>query len=115
VLEAPAAEVAGGVFNVAYENRTVADTALLVGRLTGSEAGVGGAGAGDARSYHVRSDRVAARLGFAPRTGVADAVREISGAVRRGAFADPLASPLYHNRRMEAETLSAVPAERGVR
>ena len=106
IVHSPAERVAGRRFNIAYENRTVLETAELVAGMTGAELARGEAASSDARSYHVSSQRIEEELGFRPERGVRDAIEELAKCLRNGSFQEPLTNPMYHNRQMEALKLS---------
>ena len=91
VLEAPAAEVAGEVFNVGHsdENYRKAD---LVEMITG-ELGRGEVNYvqrdEDPRDYKVSFEKVRDALGYQPRMRVPDGIRELIEALEAERFGDP--------------------------
>jgi nucleoside-diphosphate-sugar epimerase len=98
VLEAPAEGIRGETFNVGCENHSVAEIAGIV-RATVGDPGVKirVAPTPDRRSYHINSDKIAARLGFRPRATIEDAVRSICDAYRAGRIPNPLEDSRYYN------------------
>jgi nucleoside-diphosphate-sugar epimerase len=56
----------------------------------------------DPRSYHINSDKVRRVLGFSPRRGVEDAVRELCEAFKAGKLPNSMDDNRYFNvRRMK--------------
>jgi nucleoside-diphosphate-sugar epimerase len=99
VLEAPAEQVAGEVFNIGgddsnHTKRMIVEAALRAiegdGRVTWTEGGA------DARNYRVSFAKINERLGFAPAHTVADSVARLVDAVGVGMFADVEARGLYY-------------------
>ncbi|MCU9952097.1 MULTISPECIES: NAD-dependent epimerase/dehydratase family protein [Burkholderia] len=99
LLEIPAEAAAGRVFNAAYGNRTLADSAHAIAGHIGADVTVGMADDEnhDARSYRVSSRRVEATLGFRPRLSLVDAAQEVTAAIARGWLVDPQSNPAYRN------------------
>ena len=73
LLEAPAEQVAGQIFNAAYQNYSVADTATIVREVVkhempdGNDIEIVTTPSDDKRSYHINSDKIGKVLGFVPR------------------------------------------------
>ncbi len=109
LLEAPGAQIHRQIFNVGYQNRSLAELAELVRR----EAGRPGVQVTvrpthDLRSYHINADRIRERLGFVPQGSLEQAVRDLSAAYRAGRLQDPLTNPRYYNiRTMQAHVAAA--------
>src|SRR5262245_47489245 len=96
MLAAPHDAVQGQIFNIGFQNHTMADLAELVRTAVqdaeaeadaASEADLGRppirivtTPSDDRRSYHVNADKVRRVLGFAPRRTIADAVTDITRA-----------------------------------
>ncbi len=98
LLEAPREAVHGVPFNVGYQNLAVADIARRVQAvLDGAGIATETVPTDDLRSYHINSDRIRERLGFAPRHTVEDAIRGLAEAYRAGRLRDPMTNPLYYN------------------
>lgn len=102
LLSLPNERVASRVFNVGGSNHTVKELATLVrdGVLEGGFCDaieIATAPTDDPRSYHICSDLIRREVGFAPRRSVADAVRDLCDAFRRGAVPDPLTTDRYYN------------------
>lgn len=116
VLEAPEPDVRGEVFNVGhsdenYTKRMVVDAALErlgEGDVRFTEGGT------DARNYRVSFEKIASRLGFAPRYRVPMAIASLVDAVRAGAFLDLEARPgFYTNHEVSERALGSHSAESG--
>jgi nucleoside-diphosphate-sugar epimerase len=103
LLEAPVETIAGEVYNVAEENLTVADIALLVKRVVQQilpdreVIEIETTPTDDDRSYHVTAEKVYRDLGFKPSRSVEDAVRELVLTFQDGRLTDPLNNPKYYN------------------
>ena len=98
LLEADGATLHGQTFNVGYQNRSVSDIAELVRRQVGDPSvTIVAQSTNDLRSYHVNSDRIQQRLGFAPRWTITDAIQSLCDAYRAGLMTEPLANPRYYN------------------
>jgi nucleoside-diphosphate-sugar epimerase len=85
------------VFNAGYENFPVSELARQVKEIVGSDVEIITEPTDDPRSYHISSRRIALELGFAPRHTIAEAVRELRDAIRRGRLRDPMNNPAYFN------------------
>ncbi|MET0513575.1 MAG: NAD(P)-dependent oxidoreductase [Thermoleophilaceae bacterium] len=91
VLESPADQVAGEVFNVGHSDenyRKVDLVELIKGRLGRGEVKYVQRDE-DPRDYKVSFEKVRERLGFEPRMRVADGIDEIVGALEEERFGDP--------------------------
>lgn len=106
LLAADSSQVAGRVFNAAFENRTVRDTALMIRSLTGATISSAG-GAGDGRSYVVESRHLTDGFGFRPRRSVVQAASQLLAwfAARPGVDAY---APGYDNRLAEQAWFAAM-------
>jgi len=104
MLEYPDAKVAGEIFNVGYENHTVAQLAQFVKKVVEEEfpakapIQVTTTPSNDNRSYHVSSRKIFERLGWKPRRTIEDAVRGLCQAFKDGRFrGDTLSDERYVN------------------
>jgi nucleoside-diphosphate-sugar epimerase len=103
LLRLPSAAVAGEAFNAAYCNRTVAELAGMVKHAVEREMpergsiGITTTVSDDPRSYHVCSDKIRARLGYAPRRRIEDAVGDLIAAFRAGRLPDAMTDARYYN------------------
>ena len=105
LLSAPASKIAGETFNVGAGNVTIAELAQLVrevvGHITGRPVEIETRGSLDPRSYQVNSDKIERVLGFRPRRGIADAVRDLCSAFAAGKLPGSFERAEYYNvRRM---------------
>lgn len=105
-LEWPAEMVDGGIFNAGYENRRIIEIAEIVRAIAGEDIEIVTTPTNDNRSYHICSDKIKRRLGFAPRRTVEDAVRDLVAAFRAGKVPNALSDVRYYNiRTMQAVRL----------
>jgi nucleoside-diphosphate-sugar epimerase len=109
LLTAPDQKIANEIFNVGYQNMTIADIAQLVKRVVQEEFPEKGEIAitttpsNDNRSYHINSDKIKRVLGYAPRHTIEEAVRDLCRAFRSGRLPESMADDIYYNvRRMKA-------------
>jgi nucleoside-diphosphate-sugar epimerase len=83
MLKAPHEKVHGEVFNIGFQNHSIADIALMVKKVVEDlmpEKGkidIETTPSNDNRSYHVNSDKVRRVLGFVPNRTIEDAVRDL--------------------------------------
>lgn len=96
VLSANEKDVDQQIFNVGFENKTLAELAELVRTTAGSDITIQEEPANDPRSYHINSDRIKA-LGFSTSFSIADAIKSIGKAYKRGEIFCPLTNSSYHN------------------
>lgn len=98
LLEADAVLIDGEAFNVGTQNHTVKELAEMI-RATLGDTGVAidFEPSHDNRSYHINSDKIRERLGFAPRDPITVAIRDLADAYRAGKMHDPLTNPIYYN------------------
>jgi nucleoside-diphosphate-sugar epimerase len=103
MLEYPDELVAGKVFNVGYENDSVARLAGIVKGVVESEypdrppIQIKTTSTNDNRSYHVSSRKIAAELGYRPSRTIEDAVRDICRVFKSGKLDDSLTNEEYVN------------------
>ena len=103
LLKAPFAKISGEIFNAAYDNYSVAETARMVKSVV--EVAMPDKGtidivttdSTDIRSYHLCSDKVQHQLGFVPQRGIEHGVRELIEAFRDGKLPDPFEDIRYYN------------------
>ena len=103
LLESPSDLIRGQVFNAGDENLKVNEIAELVSDVVNDPIlEIVFEPTDDNRSYHINSDRIRDVLGFETSHTVADAVRGIVEAYRRGDIPNALDSSAYYNiRRMQ--------------
>ena len=109
LLELPDAAIAGQAFNAGYQNDTVMRIAEVVRAVVEAELPerapirIETTTSDDPRSYRINTDKIRARLGFAPQHTIEDAVRDLVAAFRAAEIPDPLGDPRYYNvRQMKA-------------
>jgi nucleoside-diphosphate-sugar epimerase len=106
LLEVPDTKIAGETFNAGYQNQSVMDIAKTVREVVQEEFPGRGeieivtTPTNDIRSYHINSDKIAARLGFRPKRGIRDAVRDLCEAFRAGLLPDSMTADRYVNVRV---------------
>jgi len=102
-IEIDPAKIQGEIFNCGYENQTIADLALVVRRVVGSEFPELGeieittTPSNDNRSYHINSDKIRRVTGFQPRHSVDDAVRGLCAAFKNGLLPRSIDDDRYFN------------------
>jgi len=74
-----------GIFNAGFENLSILEIAQTVGRHVNAEIVV--TPSNDPRSYRINSDRLLA-TGFRPKKTIEDAIKELVGLYRQGAWKD---------------------------
>src|SRR5262249_39872543 len=88
MLKAPHEKIHGEVFNIGFENHSIADIAVMVQKIVGEEFPEKGkidivtTPSDDNRSYHVNSDKVFRVLGYRPKRTIENAVRDLARAFR---------------------------------
>ena len=90
-------QVDGKIYNAGYENHTVSEIAQLVRGNVGPDVGVETTPTADNRSYHISSEKIRRELGFVPRHGVDEAVRDLLRAFAAGRIPDSMSDPRYYN------------------
>ncbi len=91
-----------GIFNAGFENITILQIAEMIARhVDGATIEV--KESNDPRSYRVNSDRLLA-TGFRPKKGVEDAIKELVGLYRQGAWTDD--PSFYRMKWMQQEVLN---------
>jgi len=108
MIEAPDAKIAGQIFNVGYQNLSIARIAEIVRDVVEAEfpdrkpIAIETTSTNDPRSYHINSDKIRRVLGYTPKRTVEDAVRDLCRAFKDGKLPDSLADDRYFNvRRMK--------------
>jgi nucleoside-diphosphate-sugar epimerase len=102
-LEWPADKLAGEIFNVGYENHSIAQLANFVKDVVEDEfpekapISITTSESNDNRSYHVNSDKIYRVFGWKPKRTIEDAIRDLCQAFKRGEFQDSLTSDNYSN------------------
>ena len=107
LLEEAAERIQGQIFNVGGINHTVTEIAQIVQDNTPGESVVQFEPTDDNRSYRISSERIAERLGFVPRKGVDDAVRDLVVAFEAGLLPKSMEDSRYFNIKRMNEILGA--------
>ena len=109
LLEAPKNRIASQIFNAGYQNMTITEIADVVRTVVGeefpekAEIEIVTTPTDDIRSYHINSEKIASVLGYRPKRTVADAVRSLCDAFRKGDLPDSFDDDRYFNvRRMKS-------------
>jgi nucleoside-diphosphate-sugar epimerase len=103
MLEAPHEKIHGEVFNIGFENHSIANIAKMVQKIVGEEfpdkgeIGIVTTPSDDNRSYHVNSDKVFRTLGYRPKRTIEDAVRDLARAFRNHLLDDSFENDWYYN------------------
>lgn len=97
------APIAGQIFNAAYQNYSVMETAKIVRGVVMQEMPEKGeipivtTPSDDIRSYHISSEKIRRVLGFTPRFTIEDGARDLIKAFRAGLLPDSLTDDRYFN------------------
>lgn len=98
LLELPARQVAGRVWNAGYENTRVRDIAEHVQKVVGSEhVDIVTEPTDDLRSYRISSELIAREIGFRPKRTIDHAVRDLLSAFKTGQIPDSMTADRYYN------------------
>ncbi len=106
LLELPEAKIAGKIYNAGFQNRAVADIALIVQKIMAQEfpqrpqAVIETVPSDDIRSYRISSEKIKRELGFVPAFTIEDAVKDLIKALKAGKYQDPMNNPRYFNIKM---------------
>ncbi len=103
LLEVPSAYIAGETFNAGYQNHTIMEIARMVKEVVQrelpekAEIPIEITPTNDNRSYHINSDKIARKIGFKPKRGIEEAVRDLCRAIRAGMLPNSLTDDRYYN------------------
>lgn len=97
LLERPAEQIAGKIWNAGYQNLKVCEIAKTVRSVVGKQVEIVTEPTNDNRSYRVTSKKIERELGFKPRHTVEDAVRDLKTAFDAGKIPNPLTAISYYN------------------
>jgi nucleoside-diphosphate-sugar epimerase len=97
VLDAPADQVAGRIFNAGYENHTVSQLASMIRDVVGRSTEIVTTPTDDNRSYHISSEKIRRELGFVPSHTIEDAVRGLVDSFAAGRIPNPMTDIRYYN------------------
>lgn len=97
-LEYPTELIDGQIFNAGYDNHPVGEIASIVRQAIGDAViEIATVPTDDNRSYHISSKRIKSALGFEPKRGIEEAVRDLIGAFRAGKIPNAMTDIRYHN------------------
>lgn len=97
------APINGEIFNAAYQNYSVSETARVVREVVRAEMPEKGeieivtTPSDDIRSYHISSEKIRRVLGFTPRFKIEDGARDLIKAFRAGLLPDSMTDDRYYN------------------
>jgi nucleoside-diphosphate-sugar epimerase len=103
LLEVPDEKIAGETFNAGYQNHSMMEIAHMVRAVVCEEFPEYGeievvtTPTNDIRSYHINSEKIARVLGFRPKRGIADAVRDLCRAFKGGKIPNSMTDERYYN------------------
>lgn len=103
MLSAPHEKIHGEIFNIGFQNHSIAEIANMVKGVVEEEMPDKGdikivtTPTNDMRSYHVNSDKVARVLGFKPKRSIEDAVRDLTRAFRNHLLPQSFDDDWYYN------------------
>jgi nucleoside-diphosphate-sugar epimerase len=103
MLDAPHEKIHGEVFNIGYENHSIAAIAEMVKKVVEQEMPELGTieivttPSNDNRSYHVNSDKVFRVLGFRPKRTIEDAIHDMVRAFKNKLLPASFDDDWYYN------------------
>jgi len=97
ILKQPVDKINGEIFNVGFENYSVAELALLVKEAMPFKVDVEKVPTDDNRSYHISSDKIKKKIGFNNKKTIKDAIDELVYAFKKNLFLKPLSNEMYFN------------------
>ncbi|MEK9569176.1 MAG: SDR family oxidoreductase [Paracoccaceae bacterium] len=103
LMTAPAEKVQNEIFNVGFQNMSIADLAVLVKKVVEvefpekSEISIVTTPSDDNRSYHINSDKITRVLGFKPKYNIEDAIRHLCEAFKQGKLPNSMTDINYYN------------------
>lgn len=103
MLRAPHEKIHGEVFNIGFENHSIADLAKMVQRVVQevlpdhSKIEIATTPSNDNRSYHVNADKIRRILGYTPKRTIEDAVRDLVRAFGNHLLENSFDDDWYYN------------------
>ncbi|HWK96682.1 MAG TPA: SDR family oxidoreductase [Pseudolabrys sp.] len=103
MLEAPHEKIHREIFNIGFQNHSIANIAEMAKKVVEEELPERGpinivtTPSNDNRSYHVNSDKVTRVLGFKPKRTIEDAVRDLTRAFRNHLLPASFDEDWYYN------------------
>ena len=105
LLELPKASVAGKIWNAGHDNLSVMSIAERVRDVIGQEdVDIVTEPTDDLRSYRVSSELIRRDIGYRPKRGIDDAIRDLAAAFARGEIPDPMGDERYYNVKLMQQT-----------
>lgn len=102
LLEAPTDKVDGQIFNVGYENYTMANLATMVRHMVGFSTDIETKPLdNDPRSYSISSEKMERILGWKAKRSILSAIGEVRDALKDGRIPNPDAAKYYTIRRIK--------------
>ena len=105
LLTADSENIKNEIFNCGYQNMSISDIAEAVRDVVEDEfpelgkIDIETTASDDNRSYHINSDKITEKLNFKPKLSVADAVRDLCKAFKRGLLPNSFEEDRYFNMR----------------
>ncbi len=102
-LTAPSESIKNEIFNVGYQNMSIADIAKVVKKVVEQEfpekgeIGIVTTSSDDNRSYHINSGKIRKALGFQPKFSIEDAVRELCQSFKKDQLPNSFEDDFYFN------------------
>lgn len=102
-LTAPSEKIRNEIFNVGYQNMSIADIAKVVKKIVEQEfpekgeIGIVTTSSDDNRSYHINSDKIKKALNFQPKYSIEDAVRELCVSFKNNQLPNSFEDDFYFN------------------
>ena len=102
-LTAPSESIKNEIFNVGYQNMSIADIAKVVKKVVEQEfpekgeIGIVTTSSDDNRSYHINSGKIKKALGFQPKFSIEDAVRELCQSFKKDQLPNSFEDDFYFN------------------
>jgi len=103
LMTAPKEIVGDEIFNVGFQNMSIADLALLVKKVMEemfpdkAPIDIVTTPSDDNRSYHINSDKITRVLGFRPKYSIEDAIRGLAAELGAGRVPDSMTDNRYYN------------------
>lgn len=113
LLELPDEKIAGKTFNAGFQNLSIMEIAQIAKRVVQEEFAdkkdipIVTTPTDDIRSYHVNSEKIKRELGFVPKRGVEDAIRDLCKAFKAGKLPNSMQDTFYFNVRRLKELKAA--------
>ena len=102
-LTAPIEKIRNEIFNVGYQNMSIANIAKVVKKVVEEEfpekgeIGIVTTSSDDNRSYHINSDKIKKALNFQPKYAIEDAVRELCKLFKNNELPNSFEDDFYFN------------------